>query len=167
VKVAVIGGGPAGLYFALLLRKARPDASVTVFERNRPDDTFGWGVVFSDQTMEAFRAADRESFDEMTARFAHWDDIDVHFRDRVITSSGHGFAGIARKTLLGILQSRCGHLGVDVRYRTEIGDDADLAAHGAGDADVVVAADGINSVIRARYAEHFRPDLDVRTAKFV
>jgi anthraniloyl-CoA monooxygenase len=167
VKVAVIGGGPAGLYFALLLKKARPRVAITVFERNRADDTFGWGVVFSNQTMEAFRAADTESFDRMTSRFAHWDDIDVHIRGRVVTSSGHGFAGIARKTLLRILQARCADLGVDVRYQTELDGDADLGAHGLDDADVIVAADGINSATRARYEEHFQPDLDVRTAKFI
>ncbi len=106
MKVAVIGGGPAGLYFSLLLKQARPDADITVLERNRPDDTFGWGVVFSDQTLENFRAADRPTFDRITASFAHWDDIDVHVRGRVITSSGHGFAGIARKKLL---QHSAGH----------------------------------------------------------
>ena len=111
MKVAVVGGGPAGLYVALLLKQARPDADITVLERNRRDDTFGWGVVFSDQTMVNFRAADADSFARITAALAHWDDIDVHVRDRVITSSGHGFSGIARKKLLEILQGRCEELG--------------------------------------------------------
>jgi len=167
MKVAVIGGGPAGLYFSLLLKQARPNAEITVLERNRPDDTFGWGVVFSDQTMENFKAADAVSFERITASFAHWDDIDVHVRGRVITSGGHGFAGIARRKLLNILQERCAELDVDVRFEIDLKSDADLADLGLGDADVIVAADGINSVIRARHAEHFRPALDVRTARFV
>src|SRR4029453_13560405 len=143
MKVAVIGGGPAGLYFSLLLKQARPNAEITVLGRNRPDDTFGWGVVFSDQTMENFRAADAESFERITASFAHWDDIDVHVRGRVITSGGHGFAGIARRKLLNILQERCAELGVTLRFETELANDADLARLGLGDADVIVAADGI------------------------
>jgi anthraniloyl-CoA monooxygenase len=163
----VIGGGPAGLYFSLLLKKARPGAALTVFERNRPDDTFGWGVVFSDQTLENFRAADAAIFEAITSSFAHWDDIDVHVRGRVIRSSGHGFAGIARRKLLNILQDRCAELGVDLRFQTELRDDAGLAPHGLGDADVIVAADGINSLIRAKYATAFEPDLDVRTARFI
>jgi anthraniloyl-CoA monooxygenase len=167
LKVAVIGGGPAGLYFSLLLKKLRPEADVTVLERNRPDDTFGWGVVFSDQTMETFRAADPETCDLITASFAHWDDIDVHLRGRVISSGGHGFAGIARQRLLNILQTRCGALGVNLRFQSELADDRDLAAHGLADADVIVAADGAKSAVRARHAAHFEPDLDVRTARFI
>ena len=167
MKVAVVGGGPAGLYFSLLLKQARPNAEITVLERNRPDDTFGWGVVFSDQTMENFRAADAASFERITASFAHWDDIDVHVRGRVITSGGHGFAGIARRKLLNILQERCAELGVDLRFETDLKSDADLARLGLGDADVIVAADGINSAIRARHADRFQPDLDVRKARFI
>ena len=167
MKVAVIGGGPAGLYFSLLLKQARPAADITVVERNRPDDTFGWGVVFSDQTLENFRAADRTSFERITASFAHWDDIDVHVRGRVITSSGHGFAGIARKKLLGILQERCADLGVAMRFETDPKNDEDLARLGLGDVDVIVAADGINSAVRARHAAAFQPELDVRKAKFI
>ena len=167
MKVAVIGGGPAGLYFSLLLKQARSTADITVVERNRPDDTFGWGVVFSDQTLENFRAADPQSFDRITSSFAHWDDIDVHVRGRVITSSGHGFAGIARKQLLGILQQRCADLGVTTRFETDLRDDHDLARLGLADADVIVAADGINSAIRTRHAAAFEPDLDVGKAKFI
>src|SRR6187402_114057 len=144
MKVAVIGGGPAGLYFSLLLKQARPNAEITVLERNRPNDTFGWGVVFSDQTMENFRAADPASFERITASFAHWDDIDVHVRGRVITSSGHGFAGIARKKLLNILQDRCAELDVTIRFQTEVSSHADLIPLNLGNADVIVAADGIN-----------------------
>ena len=167
MKVAVVGGGPAGLYFSLLLKQARPNAEITVLERNRPNDTFGWGVVFSDQTMENFRAADAASFERITASFAHWDDIDVHVRGRVITSGGHGFAGIARRKLLNILQERCAELGVDVRFETDLKSDADLARLGLGDADVIVAADGSNSAIRTRHADRFQPDLDVRKARFI
>ena len=163
----MIGGGPAGLYSALLLKRARPDADITVLERNRPDDTFGWGVVFSDQTLENFRAADPDSYDEIVASFAHWDDIDIHIRGRVITSSGHGFAGIARKKLLAILQARCADVGVAMRFETEVRGDADLARLGLADADVVIAADGINSAVRERHAESFKPDLERRKAKFI
>src|SRR5262245_527134 len=167
VKVAVVGGGPAGLYLSLLLKQARPDAAITVLERNRPDDTFGWGVVFSDQTLENFRAADRPTFDRITASFAHWDDIDVHVHGRVITSGGHGFAGIARKKLLTILQDRCAELGVTTRFETELTDNADLARLGLNAADVIVAADGIHSAIRARHAAAFKPDLQPGKARFI
>jgi anthraniloyl-CoA monooxygenase len=167
VKVAIVGGGPAGLYVALLLKRSRPDADITVLERNRRDDTFGWGVVFSDQTMVNFRAADAESFARITAALAHWDDIDVHVRDRVITSSGHGFSGIARKKLLEILQGRCEEVGVTLHFQSEVRDETGLVRHGLADADVVIAADGVNSAWRAGDARHFEPDLDTRTAKYI
>lgn len=173
MKVVTIGGGPAGLYFALLMKKADPRHQVTVLERNRPDDTFGWGVVFSDQTLGNLRAADEESYRAITESFAHWDDIDVHFKGRTITSGGHGFSGIARKQLLHILQRRAVDLGVDLRSPVDLvlaedGSDTDaLAELGLGDADLVVAADGVNSVIRGAHADRFGPDLDVRSARFV
>ncbi|HEU4557400.1 MAG TPA: bifunctional salicylyl-CoA 5-hydroxylase/oxidoreductase [Longimicrobium sp.] len=165
--MVTIGGGPAGLYFALLMKKADPRHQVTVLERNRPDDTFGWGVVFSDQTLGNLRLADEESYRRITESFAHWDDIDVHFKGRTITSGGHGFSGIARKKLLQILQERAAELGVDLRFATELPSPENLSAVGLGDADLVVAADGVNSVTRRTYAGHFHPDLDVRTARFV
>ncbi|HKP75815.1 MAG TPA: bifunctional salicylyl-CoA 5-hydroxylase/oxidoreductase [Longimicrobiaceae bacterium] len=162
-----IGGGPAGLYFALLMKKADPRHQVTVVERNRPDDTFGWGVVFSDQTLGNLKAADEESYRAITERFAHWDDIDVHHRGRTITSGGHGFSGIARKQLLHILQQRAADVGVDLRFQTDLPNDDALDSLGLGDAELVVAADGVNSVVRRAHADRFGPDLDVRSTRFV
>ncbi len=164
MNVAIIGGGPAGQYLALLLRQAGTDHDVTVFERNRADDTFGWGVVFSDQTLANLRRADAPSHDAIAASFAHWDDIDIHYRGRAITSSGHGFSGIARTRLLSILQDHARAAGAKLRFQTEIGSMGDLAAAGAEAPDVIVGADGLNSTIRLRHTDVFRPTLDVRTA---
>ncbi len=161
-RVVCIGGGPAGLYSAILFSKALPRARVEVYERNRPDDTFGWGVVFSDRTMEGFRAADGPSHRAITAGFHHWDDIDVHYGGTTITTSGHGFCGISRKRLLNILQERAAELGVQLGFEHEVEDDAQFA-----DADLVIAADGVNSRTRARHAAVFGPDLDARQCRFI
>jgi anthraniloyl-CoA monooxygenase len=161
MKVSIVGGGPAGLYTSLLLMKGNGGHQVTVHERNRADDTFGWGVVFSDQTLENFRAADEPTFRAITENFAHWDDIDVFVHGRRITSGGHGFSGIARKKLLQILQSRAVELGAELKFCAEVTDDSVF------DSDLVIAADGINSAVRSRHAEHFKPDLDSRTARFI
>ncbi|MFN8572222.1 MAG: bifunctional salicylyl-CoA 5-hydroxylase/oxidoreductase [Gemmatimonadaceae bacterium] len=166
MNVAVIGGGPAGLYVALLLRKAHPDWPVTVVERNAPDDTFGWGVVFSDQTLENFRLADEPSYQAIVDHFAHWDDIDVHVHGRTITSGGHGFSGIARKQLLHILQDRARAVGVQLCFQTEVRTSEDLKALGVA-ADLVIAADGVNSAFRQAAVEHFQPSLDHRPNHYI
>ena len=167
MKVAVAGGGPAGLYFALLLKKADPAHQVTLLERNPPGATFGWGVVFSDQTLGNFQAADPETFQEISDNFARWDDIDIHYKGRTITSGGHGFAGIARVNLLEILQRRAAGLGAELRFGVEIRDDSDLIGLGLGDADLVVAADGVNSALRRQYAGVFQPEIVLGKARYV
>jgi len=163
-RIVCVGGGPAGLYAAILLRKALPAARIEVLERNRPDDTFGWGVVFSDQTMANFRSADPESHAAILANFHHWDDIAIHFAGRRLVSGGHGFCGIARKRLLGLLQERARALGVQQVFEHEVEDDTDAAC---ADADLVIAADGINSRIRTRHASVFEPDIDVRQCRYI
>jgi anthraniloyl-CoA monooxygenase len=161
-RIVCLGGGPAGLYAAILFKKALPRAKVEVYERNRPDDTFGWGVVFSDKTMAGFRDADAATHDAIVGSFYHWDDIDVHFRGRTIRSGGHGFCGIARKRLLNVLQERAAALGVEQSFQREIDAGTDF-----GDADLVVAADGVNSLQRSRHAEVFKPQIDVRKCRFI
>src|SRR5579885_1224332 len=127
MRIAVIGGGPAGLYFAALAKQLGPDDEITVWERNAADDTFGFGVVFSDETLGGIEHADPEIFARMRREFARWDDIDVHFRGTTFTSGGHGFAAMSRKRLLGILQERCAELGVRMLFRTEAPAAAELA----------------------------------------
>src|SRR5262245_21838391 len=145
MRVTCIGGGPAGLYLALLMKKLDPSHEVTVLERNRPDDTFGWGVVFSDQTLSSMRRADEPTAVQILDAFNHWDDIDIHFKGRCIRSSGHGFCGIGRQRLLTILQNRAADLGVRLCFERDVPDDSADVVEGA---DVIVAADGLNSRIR-------------------
>jgi anthraniloyl-CoA monooxygenase len=164
-RILCIGGGPAGLYFALLMKARQPGLEVTVVERNRPFDTFGWGVVLSDQTLDNLRAADPPTAALIGNEFHHWDDIQVFFKGRQVRSGGHGFCGIGRKRLLNILQERCLALGVKLVFETDVTDDQALAAQ--YNADLVIASDGLNSRIRQRYAEVFEPDVDLRRCRFV
>ena len=149
MKILCIGGGPAGLYFGLLMKRRNPDDEVVVVERNRPLDTFGWGVVFSDQTLGNLARADEPSARTILQSFNHWDDIDVHFRGRTVTSTGHGFCGIGRRRLLNILQDRCAEVGVRLVFETDVTDDQALARQYG--ADLVIASDGLNSRVRERY----------------
>ena len=162
MRIEVIGGGPAGLYFSLLMKKHDPDHEITVHELNRHDDTFGFGVVFSATTLGHFRDYDAESFDRIRESFAYWDDIDIHYRGGVVTCGGNDFCGMSRKTLLLLLQDRCRELGVAMRFETDI----DSVERFAG-ADLVVACNGINSWIREAYRDSFRPSYDWRPNKFV
>jgi anthraniloyl-CoA monooxygenase len=161
-RIVCIGGGPAGLYSAILLKKALPRARIEVYERNRPDDTFGWGVVFSDRTMSNFAAADAASHAAIVDSFYHWDDIDVHIHGRVIRSGGHGFSGIERKRLLNILQERAAELGVEQTFEQEIRDEGAFA-----DADLLIGADGVNSRTRREHAAAFEPNIDVRKCRYI
>ncbi len=163
MKVAIIGGGPGGLYFAALMKQLDPSHEVTVWERNAASDTFGFGVVFSDETLGGIGNADERIAEQMADRFARWTDIDIHFRGERHTVGGQGFAAMSRKELLSLLQARCTELGVDVRFSTVAPDVEELrTTH-----DLVLAADGVNSAVRQRYAEVFRPSLDRRHNKFM
>ncbi|MBK8528257.1 MAG: bifunctional salicylyl-CoA 5-hydroxylase/oxidoreductase [Rubrivivax sp.] len=162
MNIVCIGGGPAGLYFALLMKQANPAHRVRVVERNKPYDTFGWGVVFSDQTMDNMRRCDPVSAAQVQQAFNHWDDIELHFKGRVIRSGGHGFVGIGRKKLLNILQARCEQLGVELVFEQDVDSDADFP-----DADLIIASDGINSRVRAQHEPVFQPDIVQRPNRYI
>ncbi len=161
MKIAVIGGGPAGLYFSILMKKLDPRTDITVYERNRADDTFGFGVVFSDATLDNFEKYDLPSYRRITQEFAYWDDIAIHFKGTVHRIGGNGFCGCSRRTLLLILQERARELGVKLVFEAEIEDESQFA-----DADLVIAADGINSRMREKHRDHFQPEVDLRPNKF-
>jgi anthraniloyl-CoA monooxygenase len=162
MKIVCIGGGPAGLYFGLLMKQLDPAHDITVVERNKPYDTFGWGVVFSDATMDNMRRWDACTADAIQQAFNHWDDIELLFKGRRIRSGGHGFVGIGRRKLLNILQARCEALGVELVFECEADSDDDYP-----DADLVVASDGINSRVRTRHAAHFKPDIVTRPNRYI
>ena len=163
MKINIIGGGPAGMYFAILMKKADPGHEITVYERNGPDDTFGWGVVFSGKTLANLRAADEESHAEITRAFAAWDNVDVVHQQEKISIHGNSFSGIARLQLLKILQLRCEQLGVQLLFRSEVPDLDLLKAN----CELLVAADGVNSTARKQYSKEFLPTLDVRPNRYI
>jgi anthraniloyl-CoA monooxygenase len=162
MKIVCIGGGPAGLYFALLMKQMNPAHEVTVVERNLPYDTFGWGVVFSDATMDNMRVWDPVTAAQIEQAFNHWDDIELLFKGRRIRSGGHGFVGIGRKHLLNIMQARCEQLGVSLVFETDVQSDEEYP-----DADLIIASDGVNSRIRGKYENTFRPDIVIRPNRYI
>src|SRR3954469_8750883 len=159
MRTAIVGGGPGGLYLSMLLKKLDPAHEVVVYERNAPDDTFGFGVVFSDETLDAIEAADPPAFAAIARRLAPWGGIDLHHRGETITSGGHGFSALSRRELLRILQERASEAGVDLRFRTEAPQDLQ--------ADLGVGADGGNSRVRARHAQAFRPSFERGRSKYI
>src|SRR5688572_10780295 len=162
MKINVIGGGPAGMYFAILMKRADATHDITIYERNGPDDTFGWGVVFSGKTLANLRKADEASHAKITRDFEAWDNVAVVHRDEKISIHGNSFSGIARIRLLKILQRRCEELGIQIHFRTEVSDIESLK-----DAcDLFVAADGVNSTVRQQFAENFQPNLSTRPNKY-
>jgi anthraniloyl-CoA monooxygenase len=163
MNINIIGGGPAGLYFAILMKKAQPAHQIQIYERNGPDDTFGWGVVFSGKTLANLRAADEESHAEITKQFEAWDNVDVVHRNEKISIHGNSFSGIARLQLLKILQRRAEALGVKLKFRTEVHDVASLRR----ECDLLVAADGVNSTLRLQYLEQLKPQLDLRSHRYI
>ncbi|MEP5731004.1 MAG: bifunctional salicylyl-CoA 5-hydroxylase/oxidoreductase [Sulfitobacter sp.] len=163
MRAICLGGGPAGLYFGISLKLRNPDAQITVLERNKPDDTFGWGVVLSDETLDNLEANDPVSAAEIRQHFAYWDDMALLYQGTKTVSSGHGFCGIGRKKLLTILQGRARDLGVDLEFETE----ARPASDYMDDYDLVVACDGLNSKTRTEFSDTFKPEIDVRKCQFI
>jgi anthraniloyl-CoA monooxygenase len=163
MKIRIIGGGPAGMYFAILMKQAHGGHQITIYERNGPDDTFGWGVVFSGKTLRNLRAADETSHAEITRNFAAWDNVDILHRDQKISIHGNSFSGIARLRLLKILQQRCEELGITINFHTEISDINSLRTN----CDLLLGADGVNSLVRETFKEHFQPNLSTRPNKYI
>ena len=163
MKINIIGGGPAGMYFAILMKTADATHQITIYERNGPDDTFGWGVVFSGKTLNNLRAADEASHADITEDFEAWDNVDVVHRDQKISIHGNSFSGIARIRLLKILQKRCEDLGIQIKFRTEVNDLEALK----GDCELLVGADGVNSVVRQTFSADFQPNLSIRPNKYI
>ena len=161
-QIAIAGGGPAGLYAAILLKKTHPRWSVSLYERNPRGATYGWGVVFSDRTLNALREADLTSYDEITESFALWDAIDVHIKGELVRINGQPFAGIGRQHLLEILNRRCEELGVELHFEHPVPGLSDLP-----DADLIVAADGVNSTLREERADRFRPRITLGEARYI
>jgi anthraniloyl-CoA monooxygenase len=162
-EITIIGGGPAGMYFGILMKAADAGHQITIYERNGPDDTFGWGVVFSGRTLNNLRAADPASHAEITGDFAAWENVDVAHRDEKISIHGNSFSGIARLRLLKILQRRCEELGIEIKFHTEI---TDLKSF-VSECDLFVGADGVNSTVRQKFADQFKPDLSTRPNKYI
>jgi anthraniloyl-CoA monooxygenase len=162
MKITVLGGGPSGLYFAILMKKLDPASEITIIERDGPNDTFGWGIVFSDQTFSYLQDSDPESYRSITRACQTWDNVDVVHKDQKVTIRGNKFSGIARLAFLNILQKRCLDLGVRIRFHTVVSNVGELGGH-----DLLVGADGANSLVRRSYSEHFRPSVDVRKNKYI
>ncbi|AWI26460.1 oxidoreductase [Flavobacterium pallidum] len=162
MKITVIGGGPGGLYFSILTKKALPDAQIDVYERNKSDDSFGFGVVFSDETLSEFLTRDPKSYDLIRSKFAYWDDLDVARNGEVVRITGNGFCGCSRKTLLQLLQQRCLEEGINLHFEANVDDLSAFA-----DSDYIVAADGINSQVRDQYAADFGTEIEMKKNKFV
>jgi len=163
MRIVCLGGGPAGLYFSILMKKSNPECSIRVLERNPPDSTFGWGVVLSDQTVQGFREDDAPLVEEIERNFHHWDNVDVFFRDQRITSGGHGFCAIGRLRLIQILQARARSLGVEIEHGVEFADPDDYSR----DYDLVIGSDGVNSITRGKYVDHFNPHIEARACRFI
>ncbi len=162
LKINIIGGGPGGLYFSLLMKLADARHDITIYERNQAGDTFGFGVVFSDETLDNFIGQDQETYRQIREAFAYWDEIEVRYKGARIRSGGHGFAGMSRQKLLGILQGRCRDVGVKMQFGHDI---TDISAH--RDADLLLGSDGVNSLVRETYKDSFKPTIDMRLTKFV